>query len=40
MTESTVRDAFRIQQQYCSANASPRYARLCGVLADGLARLA
>ena len=36
--EQTNRDAFRIQQQYCEANAAPVYARMCAALVDGLTR--
>lgn len=38
MDEAGNREAFRIQQFYCSQMAAPIYARLCGAIADGLTR--
>lgn len=37
-TESDNREAFRIQEHYCSRNAAPVYARICAAIADGLTR--
>ena len=37
-TEDTNRGAFRIQEHYCRANASPIYADVCAAIADGLTR--
>jgi hypothetical protein len=38
MTEPSVRQAFRIQEQYCREMDAPMYARLCGALATHLSR--
>ncbi|WP_347340710.1 hypothetical protein [Sphingomonas sp. CROZ-RG-20F-R02-07] len=36
--EAVVRQAFRIQEHYCRANAAPIYAEVCAALAKGLSR--
>lgn len=36
--EAGNREAFRIQEHYCSRNAAPIYARICAAVADGLTR--
>lgn len=38
MTEEAVRDAFRIQERYCAANAAPIYGAMCRVAAAVLTR--
>jgi hypothetical protein len=36
--EAGNREAFRIQEHYCSRNAAPIYGRICAAIADGLTR--
>ncbi len=36
--ETGNREAFRIQEHYCSRNAAPIYGRICAAIADGLTR--